>query len=81
MSDWTPQIVKIEKVEKHPDADALDICTVLGDYPVITKRNEYQIDDLAGYIPIDSIVPDTNYFYFSHSITITWQGYNPLQLI
>jgi len=64
MSDWHPQIVIIEKVEKHPDADALDICTVLGDYPVITKRDEYKIGDLAGYIPIDSIVPDTSLFYF-----------------
>lgn len=64
MSDWQPQIVKIEKAEKHPDADALDICTVLGDYPVITKREEYREGDLAGYIPIDTIVPDCDYFHF-----------------
>lgn len=64
MSDWNPQIVRIEKVEKHPDADALDIVTVLGDYPVITKRNEYAVNDWAGYIPIDSIVPDIQDYYF-----------------
>ena len=64
MSDWQPQIVRIEKVEKHPDADALDVATVLGDYPVIVKRGEYNVDDTAGYIPIDSIVPDTEQFYF-----------------
>ncbi len=64
MSDWLPQIVTIEKVEKHPDAEALSICTVLGDYPVITKLNEYKVGDTAGYIPIDSIVPDTQFFYF-----------------
>ena len=64
MSDWQPQVVRIEKVEKHPDADALDVCTVLGDYPVITKRNEYKVGDLASYIPIDSIVPDNNDFHF-----------------
>jgi len=64
MSDWHPQVVKIEKVEKHPDADALDIATVLGDYPVIIKRDEYKVGDLAGYIPIDSIVPDVDQFYF-----------------
>lgn len=64
MSDWQPQIVRIEKVEKHPDADALDIATVLGDYPVISKRDEYKVGDLTGYIPIDSIVPDTDQFYF-----------------
>lgn len=64
MSDWQPQIVTIEKVEKHPNADALDIATVLGDYPVIVKRDEYKAGDLAGYIPIDSIVPDTDDFHF-----------------
>jgi len=64
MSDWEPQIVKIEKVERHPDADALDIVTILGDYPVITKRDEYKVGDLAAYIPIDSIVPDLSNFYF-----------------
>ncbi len=64
MTDWAPQIVKIEKVEKHPNADALDVCVVLGDYPVITKRDQYKLGDLVGYIPIDSIVPDTDYFHF-----------------
>ena len=64
MSDWAPQLVVIEKVERHPDADTLDIVTVLGDYPVIVKRDEYQVGNFAGYIPIDSIVPDTEQFYF-----------------
>jgi RNA ligase (TIGR02306 family) len=64
MTDWLPQVVVIEKVEKHRDADALDVCTVLGDYPVITKRGEYNVGDMAGYIPIDSIVPDTEQFHF-----------------
>jgi len=64
LSDWQPQIVKIETVKHHPDADALDVATVLGDYPVIVKRDEYKVGDLAGYIPIDSIVPDTEQFYF-----------------
>jgi RNA ligase (TIGR02306 family) len=64
MTDWNPQVVKIEKVEKHPSADSLDVVTVLGDYPVIVKRNEYEVDDLAAYIPIDSIVPDEPAYYF-----------------
>jgi RNA ligase (TIGR02306 family) len=64
MSDWNPQVVSIETVEHHRDADTLDVVTVLGDYPVIVKRDEYKVGDLAGYIPIDSIVPDTEQFYF-----------------
>lgn len=64
MTDWAPQVVVIEKIEKHPNADALDIATVLGDYPVIVKRDEYKVNDITGYIPIDSIVPDIQDFYF-----------------
>lgn len=64
MSDWQPQVVKIEKVEKHPFADALDIATVLGDYPVIIKRDEYKEGDITGYLPIDTIVPDIEQFHF-----------------
>lgn len=64
MSDWQPQIVRIEDVIKHRDADALDVVTVLGDHHVVVKRGEYQVNDIAAYIPIDSIVPDTDQFYF-----------------
>lgn len=64
MTDWLPQIVKIEKVTQHPNADALDIVTVLGDYPVVVKRGEYKIDQFACYLPIDTIVPDTEQYYF-----------------
>lgn len=64
MSDWQPQIVKIEKIEKHPDADLLAIATVLGDYPVIIKLDQYKQGDLVGYVPIDTIVADTIQFYF-----------------
>lgn len=64
MSEWKPQIVKIQKVQRHPNADNLDIVTVLGDYHVITKRDEYKRSDLSCYLPIDTIVPDTEQFYF-----------------
>lgn len=64
MTEWAAQIVRIEKVEKHPNADALDIVTVLGDYPVVSKRDEYNVGDITCYLPIDTIVPDTEQFYF-----------------
>lgn len=64
MSDWNCQIVRIEKVEKHPNADSLDIVTVMGDFPVIVKRDEYAVGDTAIYLSIDTIVPDTELFYF-----------------
>jgi RNA ligase (TIGR02306 family) len=64
MSEWNPQVVKIEKAEKHSDADTLSVYTVLGDYPVIDKLDKYRVGDLVGYLPIDTIVPDTIDYYF-----------------
>ena len=64
MGDWQPQAVRIEKIEKHPDADRLIIVTVMGDYPIITNMVSLQVGDLIGYLPIDTVVPDTEDFYF-----------------
>jgi RNA ligase (TIGR02306 family) len=63
MSDWLPKVVKIERIEKHPDADRLIIVTVSGDYPVVTNMVDLQVGDLIGYLNIDTIVPDTEEFY------------------
>lgn len=57
MSEFFVKVVVIESVEKHPDADRLDIVKVLGDYPVIVKRDEYKVGDHVIYISIDAIVP------------------------
>jgi RNA ligase (TIGR02306 family) len=64
MSDWHPQIVRISAVIQHSDANSLDIVTVMKDYPVVVKRGEYQAGDIACYIPIDTVVPDCDKFYF-----------------
>lgn len=64
MSEWNPSVVKIERVDKHPNADTLSIYTVLGDYPVIDKTDKYQLGELVSYIPIDTIVSATADFYF-----------------
>lgn len=64
MTDWAPQVVRIEKVDKHPHADTLSIATVLGDYPVVIKTGEYEVGQVAGYLPLDTIVPDTEQFHF-----------------
>ena len=64
MTDFHPQIVAIEKIEKHPNADTLSIYTVLNDYPVVDKTGKYQVGDLATYICIDAIVPDIEKYHF-----------------
>ena len=50
------RVVRIDAVEKHPNADALDICTV-GGWRVVTKIGEYKAGDLAVYCEVDSWVP------------------------
>lgn len=59
MSEWSNQVVRIEKIEKHPDADALEIATVLGNYPVIIKLGQYTVGQLASYIALDSMCDTT----------------------
>jgi RNA ligase (TIGR02306 family) len=63
MSDWQPQVTVIKSITKHPAANALEIATVW-DYPVCIKIGQYKVGDLVGYLPIDTIVPDTDMFYF-----------------
>jgi RNA ligase (TIGR02306 family) len=48
-------LTSILKVEAHPDAHSLDICTVYG-FQVVTQKGKYKVGDLAVYIPIDSIL-------------------------
>jgi len=49
-------VIKIENVEKHPNADRLDIAW-FKDWRVVTQRGNLQVGDLAVYFPIDSILP------------------------
>lgn len=64
MSEWFPQVVRIQNIQKHPNADALEIATVLNDYPVVIKLGEFKVNDLACYFPVDTIVPDIEQFHF-----------------
>jgi len=64
MTEWNPSVVRIEKGMRHPNADTLEVFTVLGDYPVISKENQFKVGDLVGYLPIETVVPDTQDFYF-----------------
>ena len=49
-------IAKIDEVQKHPNADSLDICTV-GGWKCVTKLGEFKQNDLAVYVSIDSWIP------------------------
>jgi len=54
--DYKVFVVKIERVEKHPNADRLDLVHVRG-WQCVTQRGTFKAGDLAVYIPIDSVLP------------------------
>lgn len=57
MSEFHVQVVRIGKIEKHPNADRLGITRVF-DYPVVVNLDEFCEGDLAVYVPVDSVVPE-----------------------
>jgi RNA ligase (TIGR02306 family) len=64
MSEWKVEVVRVGPVAKHENADTLSVTEVHGGYPVIIRTGEFVEGDLAVYIPIDSIVPDTEQWSF-----------------
>lgn len=59
-------VQKIISVEKHPDADRIDIAKVLG-WQCVVGRNEFKAGDLCIYIEIDSVLPDRPEFKLARS--------------
>lgn len=49
-------ISKIDNVEKHPNADSLDVCTI-GAWRCVTKLGEFKKGELVIYVSIDSWIP------------------------
>jgi len=56
-------IQKIVDVKKHPNADRLDIVTVLG-WEIITQINQFKKDDYCVMFQCDSILPQHEVFDF-----------------
>lgn len=56
MAELKVEVLEIEEVIEHPNADRLDLATVLG-YQVVVGRDEYVKGDRAVYFPVDSILP------------------------
>jgi len=57
MSEFHVTVVELGKIGKHPNGDNLEITTVLGGYPVIMRKGDFQTGDKAIYIPVDAMVP------------------------
>ncbi len=59
MSEFKVEVVKINSVIPHPNADRLDLVMFDGmDYQVVIAKGKFQVGDLAYYFPIDSVIPD-----------------------
>ena len=57
-------IQKIVDIQPIKDADAIEVCTVLGWQCVIAKKDGFKVGDLVIYIECDSIVPEVPVFEF-----------------
>jgi tRNA-binding EMAP/Myf-like protein len=69
MSEFYVRAVKVGPIAKHPGADNLSITQIDATngnegYPVIIKTGDFTEGHLAAYIPVDSIVPDTETWTF-----------------
>src|SRR5271163_4270395 len=56
-------IIRIEALEKHSNADALSIVRI-GGYQVVVRTDSWKVGDFAVYIQPDSVVPETEPFAF-----------------
>ncbi len=58
MSSHIVEVCEITDVQPHPNADRLDIAQVKG-WQCVTGRGQYRKGDIAIYIPIDSVLPES----------------------
>lgn len=64
MSEWFVEVVTVGNVSKHPNADTLSVTQVHDGYPVVFKTGELVKGQKAIYVPVCSIVPDTDEWSF-----------------
>lgn len=63
-TEFHVEVVRVGPVNKHPNADTLELTEVNG-YPVVTKSGTFKEGDNAVYVPVDALVPtDRSEFAF-----------------
>jgi RNA ligase (TIGR02306 family) len=55
MSTLKVEVIRIDKIKEHSNADALDIAIVKG-WQVVIRKGEFKSGDLAVYFPLDSVL-------------------------
>ena len=58
MAQFEVPVVRVDRIEEHPGADALEIAVVRG-YRCVVKIGAHQAGDVVAYIPEDAIVPES----------------------
>ena len=58
MSSLIVEVCEIADVRVHPNADALELATIKG-WQAVIRKGQFKNGDLVIYIPIDSMVPQT----------------------
>ena len=56
-------IQEILEINEHPNADALDLATILG-WQVVIKKDQFKVGDKVVYVGLDSILPPHESFEF-----------------
>lgn len=57
MANFSVPVLRIDAIEKHPNADSLEIAVLRG-FRCIVKIGEFEPGDIAVYIPEASVLPD-----------------------
>lgn len=60
------EVFRINSLEKHPNADSLSIVKFYG-YDCIVRTSEFNVGDLACYVPPDNILPEKPEYEFLRS--------------
>lgn len=58
MSTHRVEVVKIDEIVPHGNADRLEIAKIMG-WQVVTGKGNFQPGQLALYIPVDSVLPNS----------------------
>jgi RNA ligase (TIGR02306 family) len=59
-------IERITEINKHPNADALELVKING-WQVCVKKNEFKVNDICIYITVDSVLEDCPQYEFLRS--------------
>lgn len=60
------EVFRVEYLEKHPNADTLSIMKVFN-YQAVVRTSDFNVGDLACYIPPDNVLPDKPEYSFLKS--------------